>query len=441
MMDFCRIELDDIAQINYNESKNADFLKTLFLSHRYVYVRNESHRLLGIITPTSFQNHFSVGKYVNYSFRYAIDCELGGGCIEAAAEIIKETRCQEVPVLSEYGELLYVLRKSKNLINSFDFDWNLCDIRFTLEYLEGFNNVLYFRENQSIVGLKNHISGFIKVKKMDKIEDVQKNDLLIHEGYMHLDNFANCTIGEIYLSAIARTALKCLMSNGIDYFFFQTPVSNKLKDENKIFCRNPTLLSEEELLLIYQEDRADVAYWTSGDFHNVDFRKTDEGRYLPANVNSKTYNVFNNERMTFYQPDSYDHTIFVIGTCIARGFGVSDRMTIPSILQEKLIKNSYKYIVRNLGTGGGLNIYSDIRDFVNILKSDLKAGDVVLHLGYNCWEKSKAEFENYFELSELFNRKHSQRCFLNDAPHLTPYSNRVVTDYIFENIKDKLGVS
>lgn len=55
MMDFCRIELDDIAQINYNESKNADFLKTLFLSHRYVYVRNESHRLLGIITPTSFQ--------------------------------------------------------------------------------------------------------------------------------------------------------------------------------------------------------------------------------------------------------------------------------------------------------------------------------------------------------------------------------------------------
>lgn len=42
--------------------------------------------------------------------------------------------------------------------------------------------------------------------------------------------------------------------------------------------------------------------------------------------------------MTFYQPDSYDHTIFVIGTCIARGFGVSDRMTIPSILQEKLIK-------------------------------------------------------------------------------------------------------
>lgn len=75
MMDFCRIELDDIAQINYNESKNADFLKTLFLSHRYVYVRNESHRLLGIITPTSFQNHFSVGKHVNYSFRYVIDCE------------------------------------------------------------------------------------------------------------------------------------------------------------------------------------------------------------------------------------------------------------------------------------------------------------------------------------------------------------------------------
>lgn len=54
-------------------------------------------------------------------------------------------------MLSEYGELLYVLRKSKNLINSFDFDWNLCDIRFTLEYLEGFNNVLYFRETRALL--------------------------------------------------------------------------------------------------------------------------------------------------------------------------------------------------------------------------------------------------------------------------------------------------
>ena len=67
--------------------------------------------------------------------------------------------------------------------------------------------MLYFRENQSIIGLKNHISGFTKIKKMDKIEDVQENDLLIHEGYMHLDNFANCTIGEIYLSADGMSLL------------------------------------------------------------------------------------------------------------------------------------------------------------------------------------------------------------------------------------------
>lgn len=78
-MDFCRIKLDDIAQTNCNESKNVGFLKTLFPLHRCAYIRNESHRLLGVITPASFQNRFSVGKHVNYSFRYAIDCELGGG--------------------------------------------------------------------------------------------------------------------------------------------------------------------------------------------------------------------------------------------------------------------------------------------------------------------------------------------------------------------------
>lgn len=41
---------------------------------------------------------------------------MGGGRIETAAEIIKETRCQEVPVLSKYGELLYV--RTKTLIIS-----------------------------------------------------------------------------------------------------------------------------------------------------------------------------------------------------------------------------------------------------------------------------------------------------------------------------------
>lgn len=86
--------------------------------------------------------------------------------------------------------------------------------------------------------------------------------------------------------------------------------------------------------------------------------------------------------------------------------------------------------------GGGLNFYSDIRDFVNILRMNVQADDLVIHIGFNCWEldNSKVEFDDYYELSWLFNKKHKNRCFLNAAPHLTPYANEIVSEYIYENI-------
>lgn len=185
-----------------------------------------------------------------------------------------------------------------------------------------------------------------------------------------------------------------------------------------------------------------MEYWTSGVYAKVSFCESN-GRYLPVNVSSGTYNVVDNQRLTIGQPDHYDHTIYVIGTCIARGYGVSDEWTIPSILQKKLSHEGYdKYIVRNFGTRGGLNAYSDIRDFVNISRIDIRAGDIVIHLGYNCWEleKSKVEFEEYYELSWLFNRKYERRCFINAAPHLTAYANEVVAEYIYGNIKKELSV-
>lgn len=46
-------------------------------------------------------------------------------------------------------------------------------------------------------------------------------------------------------------------------------------------------------------------------------------------------------------------------------------------------------------------------------------------------------FDNYYELSWIFNRRHKMRCFINASSHLTPYANEVVCEYIFDEILKK----
>lgn len=160
-----------------------------------------------------------------------------------------------------------------------------------------------------------------------------------------------------------------------------------------------------------------------------------------GNCTSETYNVKDNHRIVIGNPRSWEKTIYIFGTCIVRGYAAEDKHTIPSLLQGILHDNGIKDIrIVNFGGGGGLDNYSDIRDFMNILSTDMKKNDIVIHIGYNVWDVHDRfikylQFEKKYELSQLFNKDHEYRCFIDIPVHLTPYANTVVAEYIWEQLK------
>lgn len=435
---YARIEKHEIPVVDVKMSTDSTLLQALLSTHRYVYVENDAGNLYGIISRNDYRDKFHSNNHINTHYCFVKD---DSNISETAALLTKEKHVNEFPVLSDDGQLLYVLRKKKNIILTFDFDWTLCYTEDINNFFSKYSHIYYISLTTKISNLIDRISSSFDIDRIDDLSICQEDDLVICEGYLGNNKCSWCSIDEIYLTILSVSAVRRLSANGIKYYFFQCPEHHKLRPENRVYLTtNINTWSKEDLAPIYEDDVKDMQYLLNRDNKNISFGEIN-GRYLPLDATSETYNVRNNERVTVAQPQNYRHTIWVIGTCIVRGFSVCDENTIPSILQSKLNDNGYKdYIVRNLGTGGDLNLYSDIRDFVNILRTDVSEGDLVLHLGHNCWElmNSKVNFDEYYELSWLFNRKHNRRCFLNGCAHLTPYANRKATDYIYEIIQKEL---
>jgi len=67
------------------------------------------------------------------------------------------------------------------------------------------------------------------------------------------------------------------------------------------------------------------------------------------------------------------------GSCIVRGFGVSDEYTIPSYIQNKLNKKHPELIkVLNYGTGGEAGYEGLINDLKYIQNTEFKKNDIVI---------------------------------------------------------------
>lgn len=435
----CKVEKHKVPVIDVDMSTNSSLLRTLLSDNRYVYVVDNTDSLFGIISKGDYLYKFHSNNHVNKQYCFVKD---DNNISESIALLTKEKKMSEFPVLDADGKFLYVLREKKNIILSFDFDWTLCDTKDIDEFFSKFNHIYYISPGSKIAGLIDRISSQFNIDKIDDITLCEEGDLVICEDFIGEKKCLWYNIDEIYLTILSTSTIRRLFASGVSYYFFQSPEHRKIRLENRIYLsQDIDSWSKEDLALIYEDDIKDMQYWLNRDDKNILFDEID-GRYLPVDATSETYNVQNNERITDSQPENYVHTIWVIGTCIVRGFGCCDENTIPSILQRILSDHGYAdYIVRNLGTGGGLNLYSDIRDFVNILRTDVSKGDIVLHLGHNCWElaNSKVVFNEYYELSWIFNRRHERKCFLNTAPHLTPYANRIVAEYIYEIIHEELS--
>lgn len=246
-----------------------------------------------------------------------------------------------------------------------------------------------------------------------------------------------------------RICYKQLSKGGIRFLIFEGPDTTKI-----------TGLSEEELTILNKQ-------WTSGQLLNhdeylkrayqdnkrcYDFAKTRfkgtkliyNGVYIQsADYSGEFYNVEDGVRKTFYQPDQYRSCIHIFGSCIARGFGVSDEFTISSYVQESVNKDyPDTFKVLNYGTGGKAGYEGIINDLKYIQNVNLKENDIVILMTSYTFASElykKLLRNDYYECSMLFHAPHSFGWwFLNSTVHLNAIGNQVVSDYIYEVLKTML---
>ena len=145
---------------------------------------------------------------------------------------------------------------------------------------------------------------------------------------------------------------------------------------------------------------------------------------------SKYINISGGHRITLYQPDRYQNTIYLVGGCKVFGTGSDDSMTISSQLQKCLTESGspLPYIVQNYGfflCQGD----SKKNEIPSIIKSlPLKKGDIIILFSsktdpdYYCIDLSNAAVEN--RNVETF----------ADFNHFTPDGNKLIAEKIYEGL-------
>lgn len=161
----------------------------------------------------------------------------------------------------------------------------------------------------------------------------------------------------------------------------------------------------------------------------------DHGVRRLADFTSKYVNIFNGERHTAYQPENYDKTIYIYGSCTVRGTGCEDKDTIASQLQKMLLERYPNYRVINRGIGCGYFLSDDIK---HINETTLYSGDIVIILEpFKKWQRGimKQNSIVFIDSSEAFSKANVQKEWFSDSTlHTNRVGNKILANFLFKNL-------
>ncbi len=235
---------------------------------------------------------------------------------------------------------------------------------------------------------------------------------------------------------------KILEDKSVNVFNIQGATKARLtKGERKRYQKYPNNLG----VLIKERDYESINQLFGDDYgkNAFDFVTEVSGEYpvirrfecdLIVNVdrNSAYINFENGIRKTWYQPEQYINTIYVVGPCFALGPFVEDQDTIPSLLAKILIENGYCYRVVNLG----ILVSNDIQDVVRSLT--LQEGDIVVNL----FSTDHIQLQDFIEViytDDRFNNILERKDMFFDMPaHCNRRGNEVYAKIIYEQIQKQL---
>ena len=185
-------------------------------------------------------------------------------------------------------------------------------------------------------------------------------------------------------------------------------------------------------------------------FAGTRFRGTrlySNGRYtIPADYSGEYYNVSNGIRHTPAGTADASRRISLFGSCIARGYGVSDEYTIANLLQELLNEQkTANAAVINRGTGGATSYPGVVNDMKYILDTCFDPGDIVVFLSYHTFLEPlirRCQKQLYLECSPLFSDGRAKNWwFLNSVVHLNQIGNQVIAEELFQKLTPLLAAS
>lgn len=147
----------------------------------------------------------------------------------------------------------------------------------------------------------------------------------------------------------------------------------------------------------------------------------------------KYVNISGGHRVTAYQPDKFQRTIFLLYNCHMFGIGVDDSRTIESWLQLKCNETipDAGIIVQNYG----FFLYSsDMEENSKILTElPVKSGDIVI-FDYQLSDLSSREFTT-INLMQAACRPRDYEMFF-DFDHYTPDGCRIIAEELFKGLMD-----
>lgn len=250
-----------------------------------------------------------------------------------------------------------------------------------------------------------------------------------------------------------------IVSRMMHYVFWERPIYNfiNLHPGVKVITYTPPVLNENEYisenekrilsedfkgkLLANHRNGVIEAIWTPLDefgytndevlrLLDMPAARTDwKGCTYFDDSNDALFNSKNGKRMTAYQPNEYEHTIFMLGTCLCVGYAAPWDKTMSSYLQKTLVDNAEKYLVENVSQFYG-GRYQDA--FYKLNELPAKPGDIV----FICLQYAVLRDIPAFYVKNMFDRPHNYGEIFIDKAHINERGYKIIAEKFYEFLKE-----
>lgn len=243
------------------------------------------------------------------------------------------------------------------------------------------------------------------------------------------------TLQETLSCAILPVVLDYVSEQGGRLFFVEGPMKEKLKSSEE---RWPQLYSEITLSDALQDPKIRSKFYDG----NKEMEKwaLDErnGVMGGASVVSNGIHILMSDFVNDFSENETNINVF--GPCLVYGSCVKKKSTITSFLSNILQEKHIPAKVINCGVKNG---HSVLNDFLYILDTKIKQGDILFDINYfgELIGTEIGRLSHLYEFSDYLNKNLNGIFFLDNTFHANEVVNKRLSDFIFDILSKEINVT